>query len=222
MVALIAVLAVCVAVGVFFLLKKKDTAMATPLPTPVLSTTWVFQHSVGMPAGPTPEGEGFVFDFPLGAGSVHYLVRGAPGGGSEISASFVVEATQDAVFNYKLNPNNTGSQPPSAHLYFQRVGDTVTGQGDYEYYRWWAVEPFLELKPGSTTADLSVLLTPDKWISVYGKRGDTNETTQAFFKAAVSNMGSMGLTFGGGSFYGHGLNLTAGAAKFYLKNYRIQ
>src|SRR2546427_5558274 len=43
-----------------------------------------------------------------------------------------------AVFNYQLNPNNTCDYPAHARLYLQRTGDDLSGQGEYEFYRWFS------------------------------------------------------------------------------------
>jgi hypothetical protein len=58
-------------------------------------------------------------------------------------------------------------------------------------------------------------------VSVFGKVGDRDATIRAAFQAALKGAGQVGLVFGGGCFFGHGVNVTGGAAKFVLINYSI-
>jgi hypothetical protein len=46
-----------------------------------------------------------------------------------------------------------------------------------------------------------------KWLSVFGERGDASAGAAAGFATAKANLGALGLTFGGGCFRGHGVNL---------------
>jgi hypothetical protein len=68
---------------------------------------------------------------------------------------------------------------------------------------------------------MTVPLTPDQWSSVYGKPGNLNATTLAGFHDALTNLGHVGMTFGGGCFAGHGVNVSGGSARFALISYSI-
>jgi hypothetical protein len=57
--------------------------------------------------------------------------------------------------------------------------------------------------PGNTT--LAVPLTPDQWSSVFGRFGKQNATTLNGFQDVLGNLGHVGMTFGGGCFFGHGV-----------------
>ena len=64
-------------------------------------------------------------------------------------------------------------------------------------------------------------LTPDQWSSVYGKTGNYDATALAGFRDALANLGHIGMTFGGGCFFGHGVNVSGGTARFVLIGYTI-
>ena len=63
---------------------------------------------------------------------------------------------------------------------------------------------------------------PDQWSSVFGKFGNAHAVAEAGFKSATQNVSRLGLTFGGGCFFGHGVNVRGGSATFALVAYRIE
>ena len=65
-------------------------------------------------------------------------------------------------------------------------------------------------------------LTPDAWSSVNGKYGNANPQVQYEFEKALLNVSRLGVTFGGGCSFGHGINISGGTATFLLTDYRIQ
>jgi hypothetical protein len=180
-----------------------------------------------MPPKPTPQGAGWFFDFPDCGGTpacgVHYVVTPGPLSASNyVNAQVKITLSGSPEFVYKLEPNNTCDNPAKAYFYLQRIGDDMSGQGPMEFYRWWTADDADAFNLVESVADLTVALTPDKWISVFGKRGDTDATTLTRFQSAIANIGSVGLTFGGGCFRGHGVNVINGGARFNLNSYSIQ
>jgi len=131
--------------------------------------------------------------------------------------NFEISASADAVFDFRTNPNNTCASPPSLlHLYIQRVGDEMTGKGQYAFYRWFSI-PTVVLANGTFT--LTVPIDPSQWIDVWGRPGSASP---ADFIAAMSNIANLGMTFGGGCFAGHGVWLTAGSARMSVRSYSAQ
>ena len=195
-----------------------------------LSTqTWNIQYSPGMPAHPTAVEGGWYFDFPApscgGADvcSVHYVstpVRMSVTTSGHVNAVFQVTTTGMPVFHYQLNPNNTCDYPAHARFYLQRMGDNLSGQGKYEFYRWFSNDVAYKLAAGD--ANLTAALTPDQWTSVFGKRGDYDFVAGAGFVQALHNLAHVGFVFGGGCYYGHGVNVSGGTARFVLRGYFIK
>jgi hypothetical protein len=60
-----------------------------------------------------------------------------------------------------------------------------------------------------------VPLTPDQWSNVFGQRD-----SQSFY-AALANVGWIGVTFGGQYFWGHGVALASGSAKYILVGFQV-
>ena len=164
-------------------------------------------------------GLAFDFGYDAGAGSAGYLYNTSPPRvlARQVSVSFTVKATGAPVFNYKTESANTCPGTANVRPFFQAHNDWAG-----EFGRWWADPDAATLASGSTT--LNIPVTPDRWISVYGKRGDQDAATNAAFADAIKNVTSLGVTFGGGCFFGHGVfvNRGTGTAQFVLTSYSVQ
>ena len=93
-----------------------------------------------------------------------------------------------------LAPNTTGFKCPCGvpvlHLIFAVPNyDVYDTTPTFLTQRWWSVTG--SLSPGEHT--LTVPLDPAQWLDVNGQHGDTQ---LAGFKAALANVGSVGVTFG--------------------------
>ena len=188
---------------------------------------WHLQHGAGVSFA---NEVGWSFDFPVydkpstkcagdkSCGHVNYLTTPITSAitADGLTMTFRVDTTGDPIFNYALNPNNTCINPAAVRLFIQRRDDTL--KASHEFYRWWS-KSASKLTAGTMT--LTVPLTPDHWFSVFGKSGDKDEVTAAEFRAALQNVGNIGMTFGGGCFAGHGVNITGGTARFTLTNYSL-
>jgi hypothetical protein len=120
-----------------------------------------------------------------------------------LKAQFIIEETGTPIYQYKLRPDNTCDAPANVSLYMQRVGDDLTAAK--QYYRWWTVGSY-QIKAGQHT--FAAPLQPAAWLSVLGIHGDKQP---AEFAAAKQNLSVLGLTFGGGCFKGHGVNVKPGS-----------
>jgi hypothetical protein len=195
---------------------------ATPYTGSLLDPSrWDILYSPGMPSHPYADASGgWHFNFPSPPDSIHYatITINRPIGGT-FSADMKVDA-QNAIFNFRIgDPTNTGTAPPACHLFFQQQGDDLSGSGPMQFYRWWSTPFAFVLANGAAT--LSVPLTPDKWLSVFGLRGTDSAAAQAGFAQAMAKTANVGLTFGGGSYYGHGVNVTSGTARFIMRNFSV-
>ena len=109
--------------------------------------------------------------------------------------------------------------PPNFRLFFQRKGDDMTSQGIMQYYRWWANPTYHVIAAGS--GDMTVPLVPSQWSSVFGARGDASAQVIGFFNDALRNCEHAGITFGGGSAFGHGVRVTSGSARYHMLEFRV-
>ncbi len=83
---------------------------------------------------------------------------------------------------------------------------------------WWANPVSYTLANGLIT--LSVPLTGDQWSSVFGAFG-SDPAAAAAFADSLANVNGIGVTFGGGCFFGHGVNVSGGPATFQLLSYSV-
>ena len=226
-VLLIAAAAIGVAAFFFFRSKQGKGLIASVTPAPdrlvtvSASTPWNIQHSPGMPPQTTPSNGGWSFEFPvgpeaLGAASVHYVSAPASGhlSGARLEMDFTIEAAGNPAFQYKLNSDNTCVNPANVSMYLQRRNDQLTAA--YEHYRWWS-DTSIPLLPGAFS--LTVPLSPGNWSQVYGKNGTAYPHE---FAAALADLEAVGVTFGGGCFKGHGVNLSQGTAKFTMTRFEVK
>ena len=150
--------------------------------------------------------------------TMNYLFTGYQGsiaGYTAISVTLQVSTSGTPFFNYQTESFNTCVFPAHARPYFAANGVDL----GVEFGRWWSNPIAYELGPGTVT--LTIPLTPDAWSSVYGKFGNYDSATMAMFQEALQTVTEVGLTFGGGCFFGHGIYVTGGTAEFQLLSYSI-
>ena len=188
---------------------------SAPIVLNMNASSWVFQYSPNMPGTPTQVGTGWLFNFPSVNG-VHYLVQGGNGRivGSGMSANVSITKTDGALFMEAQPCGDYNPMNAKFRFYFQRRGDDVSGQGVYEYYRWFTSEGY-SLASGDGT--FTVPFDPAKWVSVFGKTGDTNPSG---FASAMADVQAIGITFGG-CFAGHGVFVSEGQAIFQANEVKI-
>jgi len=212
-------------------------APAVTVPTgafPLDPSLWAISGSVRLPPNPTADGSGgWYLDIPVGPDgaaawaaasvpAVHYVISTVNADLSTktmVSVDVELMALGSPKLQYNLQADNTGSFPASVRVLLQRTGDDMSSAGPMEFYRWWSEPIHFELKDG--TATLDVPLQPDQWLSVLGKKGDASADATAGFRACLASVDNIGLTFGGGSFFGHGVNIDQGTARFSLTRFAV-
>jgi hypothetical protein len=192
---------------------------------------WEIQYSPGMPDHPDAldGAAGWSFDFPTDAQcppdnrrcSVHYITTAI---NRSIDESMTVTLTAQTFalsgrpyFNFALEETNTCEKPATARVMLQRVDDTLTE----EFFRWWS-NPIAFQLDRLDTETLTVPLTADRWSDVFGRFGNDDAETRAGFRNALEKLGRVGLTFGGGCFFGHGVNVVDGRARFVLREFALR
>lgn len=117
------------------------------------------------------------------------------------------------VFDFHTASDNTGLTPATVRLLIETRGDglLINPEG-----RWWSNPISFPLALGAFS--ITVALTPDQWSDVDGQFGTADP---AGFASSLKDCGPLGMTFGGGSFFGHGVYLTAGSANFNLTAFEI-
>ena len=183
---------------------------------------WDIQYSQGVPSHPTNPWQ---FNFPrcskvqgtkCGVDYINTPKGPKLKGASAIAMTFIVTGNSpEWIWETNKPPCNRGA---SVYLFFQQ-GNALDNN---EFHRWWSVQPF----PLSVTAPmaqnlLSVQLDPSKWLSVFGKVGNSSSDATKGFNKALANASRIGMTFGGGCNAGHGVAVKSGSAAFKLLNYQV-
>lgn len=172
-------------------------------------------YSVRMPLHPSPSAQGeWQIDLPRAPGSVHYVTyrHGSLAGKRHIVLRYRIEAAPGV----RIVPTTNPALPSIITLYFQRRGDTWTGRGQYETYRWYATfASHMPITPGDhvITAPLD-----GAWTAV---GTSTARTAPAAFRAAIADADQVGFVLGGGDGYGHGVHAT-GRARMIVKSFSVK
>lgn len=174
---------------------------------------WYIYHSAEMPAHPSADANGaWSFEFPswVIGGHVNYIQTpfNATMVLHNVTITFRIESDTP---QYRVI-DSSDILPATVHLFFEQQNDDLADLNG----RWWAGASVYNLgSQDNTTITFVVPLTPDQWSNVHGQRDP-----QAFY-AALGNIGWIGVTCGGQYFWGHGVALSGGSAKYILVNLNV-
>jgi len=183
---------------------------------------WEIRYSYGIPPHPTAASTGWAFSFPAGQDScvskrdpncpsVHYVTTKYTGSINEAAVIHIegkIEADPAVVWNYRFDKANKCNTPARAHVMLQiKNDDLITSDG-----RYWS-NTGIPLTNGSFTLNIAVV--GGNWTNVDGGFNKDG------FDNLLKNMGNVGFTLGGGCFFGRGVSVSGGEAKFYLNSFNI-
>lgn len=201
---------------------------------PLIAKDWTTLSGIPASKGKitlTASPSGLAFDFPQripskpGKACIDYLTttyKIAPlTNAVSLNMTFTVETTGTVVFSHDTESGNTGGLTSNVRLFF--ASDT-SNSASKPYGRWWANPTCFTFTDGmaTTVGSLTMPLTGDKWSSVFGEFGNASAKAIAGFQQCLQQVKEVGMTFGGGNFYGHGINISGGTARFILNSYVIQ
>jgi len=190
---------------------KKDSGLSNMATNAAATSGWSIRYSPGMPSLMSKNADGtYHVDLPYRDG-LHYVVQGAHQSltGKTITIKFELVGTGEL---FASDPGETC--PCSVSLYLQQQGDTLSSADEFK--RWWSHKI-----PLNAQGEASVVVSPDNWTQVFGKRA--SDFPQQF-QAAMSNLANVGFTFGGTHFAGHGVYVKqgTGSVRFVLKEYSVK
>ena len=203
--------------------RSQPAATAQSMVVPMNAQAWNILYSPGMPPHPTPQiGGGWYVDLPAAPNSIHYVLAAVNmAASSSVDASILVATTGTPIFVYNLQPDNACAYPAHVRFLLQEKGDDLSGTNGKQYFRWWSNSAAYQLAPGP--ANLSAPLTDlSQWTSVFGEKANGSAAAKAGFEQAIANLGSVGFSFGGGCFYGHGVRVSGGGARFAVNGYTVK
>lgn len=167
---------------------------------------WAASYSSGVVLS-YPSGSEFSFQMPSD-GHVNMITKSGQIPGKSISVSGKITASGG---QFNSLDKCEGGLPPTAHVYLEK---DMGG----EFGRWWSNPEMIVLKDGSFT--LTVPIQPSSWSNVSGKMG--TESPNEFADFMRQKPYRMGLTFGGGCAFGHGVRYRNGKATFTLTKFSTQ
>lgn len=114
-----------------------------------------------------------------------------------------VETIGFPTFRYDTEPSNTCDSPASVRPFFGRYEQRVK---KLEYAnRWWPRDAYAELWAGDVVVTVPLDATRAVWVPAFGWQS---------FEADRQDVDLLGLSFGGGCFYSHGVYVVGGSATF--------
>ena len=174
---------------------------------------WYIFYSDGVPLHPSAGSGGtWLFAFPSSQDNGHVGYIQTPFNATttlhNVSMTFRVESDQPQY----LVRDASDIPPATIHLFFEQKGDDLSNPDG----RWWADAGGYNLgSQDDQTLTITVPLTWDQWTNVDGAKD------QIAFSAAFANVGWIGFTCGGQYFWGHGVAMSSGSAKFILINFQV-
>ena len=186
-----------------------------PVTIPLQSSAW---QSISDPQ-PFPlanDGAALTFEFPS-SGSINYLFTpvSIPNLHGTLSITVRVTTNGPVIFN-SLDPQTSTCTIPSSVR--PLIWSNNNGNGELD--RWWSNPRAITLAAGTHTLD--VPLTADAWSSVNGRFANADGPTTFAFGHALLNVSRLGVTFGGGCSFGHGVNVQNGTATFAITSYSVR
>lgn len=195
---------------------SKPPAVWTPYPNP----GWMLEYSSGTVLRFTAEGQPY-FAFPTNSSkSANLLSRDWPGNAqaSAIVVTLRLATTGVPVFRLAQGPESCAN-PPAARAWFASRRWQSTLEPRHEWNRFWSVPGFLALGGGGTFT-FTAPLTLEDWINVNGH--PATEQPEDFYRVLGEVSGRIGLVFGGGCSYGHGLYVSGGTATLTVVDYEVR
>lgn len=125
--------------------------------------------------------------------------------GTHLVFVFKVMATPNVLWNHMSDPDNTGPDPAKLTPYISRFNPMYNS---WDGSRWWAGACRWALSGGDMVV-LDVPLDPDYWSDTYGHPATLDDMHRLNFTGTLNNCWYLGVTFGGGSFFGHGVNISS-------------
>lgn len=204
---------------------KPPTPPPAPLVLNMVAASWRVLFSVGVPPSPTQvTPDSWSLPFPRledGSGNkLNYLLceHTAKIVATHLEYRVKVTASPSTVFDFKTEASNTGTAPAAMRAIIWR--ETTT-----EYGRWWCNprvgEPIQHVVLAGGEFVMRLPINPDAWTSVYGRRGTDDAASLAGWNTAINSPAFIGFTFGGGSFFSHGVRTNGPAASLEVTGVRL-
>lgn len=141
--------------------------------------------------------------------------------GTHLVFVFQVLATPNVLWNYMSDPDNTAPVSPKMTLYFGRFNPMYNA---WDGSRWWASAYRWTLSDSGGVLTLDVPIDPAYWSDTYGHPATLDDMHRLNFcgtPGILRNVFYLGVTFGGGSAYGHGVNVSSADGQAAQAQFRL-
>ena len=180
---------------------------------------WRLEYSSRTTLVLTDEGPSFTFPNGRAKSSVNMLTKWWPGASAgTLAITTRIVTTGTPIFQLRQG-SEPCPNPPAARPWLAVTEWENTTLPDTEWNRWWSRDWYIALGPGTVSIDAP--LDPAGWVNVNGQPGTSTPEATAHFWRVVNQGGRLGLVFGGGCSYGHGIYVTGGEAVFTILRYDV-
>lgn len=136
------------------------------------------------------------------------------GAGALTMTAQVVATSGAPEYRYDTESGNTCVFPAHVRFILYVTGDLS------EYGRWWS-NPIAYQLSDETVQTKTTPLEPSAWSDVAGHFGNSSKKAAAQFAGALRKVQWIGLAFGGGCFFSHGVYVANGTARFVVTNVQV-
>lgn len=161
---------------------------------------------------------GLAITLPSWPSSLGYAWTTAPGALSgTLVVSGRIEVTGAPIFRWDTDPNNTCWGTPASLRPF--VGQWLSKGRKHIAFadRWWAKDPYRVIL-GAGSFSIAVPIDRVFWTGITPLADEDLGT----FPTVMASPSIIGLSFGGGCFYGHGVGVEGGTARVVVTSYQVQ
>lgn len=141
--------------------------------------------------------------------------------GTHMVFMFQVVATPGVIWNYMSDPDNTDPTPAKFTPYISRFNPMYNA---WDGSRWWASSYRWTLSDSGGVLTLDVPIDPAYWSDTYGHPATLDDMHRLNFcgtPGVLRNVFYLGVTFGGGSACGHGVNITSADGQAVQAQFRL-
>ena len=164
----------------------------------------------------SPDG-GVNMAFPIWPKNIGYLYRQTPADlAGTLVVEFRVETIGAPIFRWDTEPTNTCPVPAMVRPVFGRWDRGNKNIAFAE--RWWSKNPY-SYTLAAGVATIAVPMDPLFWSGVYGQSATDDFAAWEYTR---HHAGLVGVTFGGGCFFAHGVGVEGGTAAFVLTRWEAQ
>jgi hypothetical protein len=173
-------------------------------------------HSITPTSATSTSADNASFDFQQNVYTAQLVTTAKTLVGNLTDETVNATVTVSGVTGTFVDQNGGGCTPDNQTV---RLFFTTKNPG-FNYTDYWWSNPVSYQLTGNGTMTMSVSLAdPSQWSDWNGQKGDSSASVTDAFNAAVANVQTIGLSFGGGCFFENGVTTSDGSGTFALTGF---